>query len=53
MTSKEIQRLKILKISETFKFYDSEYICRNRTKKDFYEQLRSYWIKLYFKSSNS
>jgi hypothetical protein len=47
MNLKESNTVTKIKITDTFKFYESKYAYRERTKKDFYEQLKSHWIKLY------
>lgn len=47
MNSREGLNVKRMKIGDTFKFYDRKVTTRERTKKDFYDQLTAHWIKLY------
>ena len=47
MNSRESLNVKRMKIGDTFKFYERKITTKERTKKDFYDQLRAHWIKLY------
>jgi len=48
MNSRESLNSKRMKIGDTFKFYETKITTKERTKKDFYDQLKAHWCKLYF-----